>query len=108
MYDKAKIARLAVPSHLVQSRQACCFEEFLGRRFQFRLKSQAQLRCFLYKLMHSLLECITKARNRQVHNVMRLNVLDNSTIRSTDDERHTKFTTQESIQVARQNPVRVG
>src|SRR5712691_1650126 len=98
MYDKAKIARLAVPAHLVQFRQACCFEEFLGRRLQFHLKSRAQLRCFLYKLMHSFLECITKARNGQVRDMMRLNVLDDSTIRSTDDERHTKLTTQESIQ----------
>jgi len=40
--------------------------------------------------------------------MMRLDVLDNSTIRASNDERHAKLAAQESIQVAGENLIGIG
>src|SRR4029450_7597519 len=107
MYDKGKVTRLTMPSNLVQIRQACCFEEFTGCCLEFRLKPRSQCCCFLYKPVHPSLNSPTKAWNRQVRNMMWLNVLDNSTVGTANDERLAEFATQKSIQIARQNLVRI-
>jgi hypothetical protein len=57
--------------------------------------------CFCFDLLF-------EPGNRQVRNMMRLDVLDDSTIRASDDERLAELTAQESIQVTRENLVRIG
>jgi hypothetical protein len=57
--------------------------------------------------MHPNLDLLTEARNRQGRNMVRLDMLDNSAVCATNDKRHPELAAQESIQIARQNPIGV-
>src|SRR5437879_13452839 len=81
------------------------FKDILSCPKNRRLIYIQKICCTFHQHVHSCLELFPKPWHRQLGNVMGLDVLDNSTIGSTDDEWHAKLAAQESIQVARQNPI---